>query len=80
MISLPVLMTSSVIVSGLMFELGEGSAIASSEAVNWWPVSPREYVAASALSTSFLYSAFLALAAGTTLPLLRYLDSPTCGQ
>jgi hypothetical protein len=69
MISLPLLMTSAVIVSGLMFELGQGSAISSSEAVNWWPVSPREYVAASALSTSFLYSAFLALSAGITLPL-----------
>ena len=69
MISLPLMMTSAVIVSGLMFELGQGSAISSSEAVNWWPVSPREYVAASALSTSSLYSAFLALAAGVTLPL-----------
>ncbi len=69
MISLPVLMTSAMIVSGLMFELGQGSAISSSEAVNWLPVSPRELVAASALSTSFLYSAFLALAAGITFPL-----------
>jgi len=69
MISLPLLMTSAVIISGLMFELGQGSIISSSEAVNWWPVSPREYVAASALSTSTLYSAFLALAAGVTLPL-----------
>ena len=69
MISVPVLMTSAVIVSGLMFELGQGSAIFSSEAVNWWPVTPREYVAASALSTSSLYSVFLALSAGITLPL-----------
>ena len=69
MISLPVLMTFAMIVSGLMFELGQGSAISSSEAVNWLPVSPREYVVASALSTSSLYSAFLALAAGITLPL-----------
>jgi hypothetical protein len=52
-----------------MFELGQGSAIFSSEAVNWWPVTSREYVAASALSTSSLYSAFLALSAGITLPL-----------
>ena len=69
MISLPVLMTSTMIVAGLMFELGQGSSISSSEAVNWLPISPREYVAASALSTSSLYSAFLALAAGITLPL-----------
>jgi hypothetical protein len=73
LISLPLLMTSAVIIAGLMFELGQGSIISSSEAVNWWPVTSREYVAASALSTSSLYSAFLALAAGVTLPLsLRY--------
>jgi hypothetical protein len=69
LISLPLFMTSAVIIAGLMFELGQGSIISSSEAVNWWPVSPREYVAASALSTSSLYSAFLALSAGVTLPL-----------
>ncbi len=69
LISLPLLMTSAVIIAGLMFELGQGSIISSSEAVNWWPVTPREYVAASALSTSSLYSAFLALAAGVMLPL-----------
>ncbi len=69
MISLPLLITGAVIVAGLMFELGQGSAIFSSEAVNWWPVSTREYVAASALSTSSLYSAFLALSAGVILPL-----------
>ncbi len=68
-ISLPVLMTFATIVAGLMFELGQGSAISSSEAVNWLPVSPREYVAASSLSLSLLYSFFLALAAGITLPL-----------
>ncbi len=73
-ISVPILMTSAVIVSGLMFELGQGSAISSSEAVNWWPVSPREYVAASALSTSSLYSTFLVLSAGITLPLVLKFD------
>lgn len=52
LISLPVLMTLATIISGLMFELGQGSAVSSSEAVNWLPVTPREYVAASALSTS----------------------------
>lgn len=69
LISLPVLMTLATIISGLMFELGQGSAVSSSEAVNWLPVTPREYVAASALSTSSLYSFFLALTAGITLPL-----------
>ena len=69
MISLPLLMTSAVLVAGLMFELGQGSAISSSEAVNWWPVSTREYVAASALSSSSLYSAFLAFSGGAMLPL-----------
>jgi hypothetical protein len=67
LISLPVLMTLATIISGLMFELGQGSAVSSSEAVNWLPISPREYVAASTLSTSSLYSFFLAFAAGVTL-------------
>lgn len=69
MIALPLLMTSVVIVAGLMFELGQGSAIFSSEAVNWWPVSPREHVSASSLSTWSLCSVFLAFSAGITLPL-----------
>ncbi len=69
LISLPVLMTFGVIVAGLTFELSQGSAVSSSEAVNWLPVSPKEYVAASALSMSALYSFILALAAGFTLPL-----------
>ncbi len=69
LISMPVLMTFGVIVAGLMFELSQGSAVSSSEAVNWLPVTPREYVAASSLSISALYSFILALAAGFTLPL-----------
>jgi hypothetical protein len=69
MIGIPVLMTSAVIVAGLMFELGQGSAISSSEAVNWLPLTPGEYVVASALSTSFIYSEILAITAGLTLPL-----------
>ena len=39
LISLPLLITSAVVVAGLMFELSQGSIISSSEAVNWWPVS-----------------------------------------
>ncbi len=69
MIGIPVLMTSAVIVAGLMFELSQGSAISSSEAVNWLPLTPGEYVVASALSTSFVYSEILAITAGLTLPL-----------
>ena len=69
MIGVPILISSSVIVAGLIFELGQGSAISSSEAVNWLPLTTSEYVAASALSTSFIYSELLAITAGLTLPL-----------
>ena len=69
MIGVPILMTSAVIVAGLLFELGQGSAISSSEAVNWLPLTPGEYVVSSALSTSFVYSEVLAIIAGLTLPL-----------
>ncbi len=69
LLSVPLLMTAAVVVAGLMFELGQGSAVSSSEAVNWLPVTPVEYVAASSISTSSVYSAILAVAAGGTLPL-----------
>ncbi len=69
LLSVPLLMTSAVVVAGLMFELGQGSAVSSSEAVNWLPVTPAEYVAASSVSTASVYSAFLAVAGGAMLPL-----------
>jgi len=66
---LPVLLTAAVIVTGVLFELGQSSGLASSEAVNWLPVSPGEYVLASSVSIMFTYSPLLFLCLGFTIPL-----------
>src|ERR1051326_2443525 len=66
---LPIGLTSAVILSGILLELGRGSAFSSSEPVNWMPLSPRQYVAASALSMASVYSPFLMAGIGISLPL-----------
>jgi hypothetical protein len=53
----------------MMFELGQASSIASSEAVNWLPVSPREYVMASSFSVELTYSPLFFVSLGVTVPL-----------
>jgi hypothetical protein len=69
-IVLPVILTSAVILAGILFELGQVSGLASSEAVNWLPVSPIEYVMASSLSVGFIYSPLLFIGLGVTVPLV----------
>jgi hypothetical protein len=66
---LPVILTAVVIVAGLLFELGQSSGLASSEAVNWLPVSPSEYILASSVSIAFTYSPLFFLCIGFTIPL-----------
>ncbi|MGQ9513838.1 MAG: hypothetical protein ACUVTL_02120 [Thermoproteota archaeon] len=68
MIALPIFLTSAIIVAGIMFELGQSSGLSSSETVNWLPISPREYVAASAISMVTMYSPLFAISLGVTLP------------
>jgi len=69
LIVLPVILTSGVILAGILFELGQASGLASSEAVNWLPVSPGEYVLASSVSVVFTYSPLLFISLGVTIPL-----------
>ncbi len=69
LIVLPVILTSAVTLAGILFELGQTSGLASSEAVNWLPVSPREYVVASSFSLVFTYSPLLFIGLGVTIPL-----------
>jgi hypothetical protein len=66
---LPAILTAAVIVAGVLFELGQSSGLASSEAVNWLPVSPSEYILASSVSIAFTYSPLLFLCLGFTIPL-----------
>ncbi len=74
LVGLPLLLTSGIIVAGILFELGQGSGVSSSEAVNWLPISPREYVAASTLSVVAAYSFLLAFGAGIALSLALQFD------
>jgi hypothetical protein len=74
LIALPMLLSSGVILAGILFELGQGAGVSSSEAVNWLPISPKEYVAASSLSTAAAYSPLFAVSAGVTLPLSLEFD------
>jgi len=69
LVVLPVILTSAVILAGILFELGQTGGLASSEAVNWLPISPIEYVVASSLSLELTYSPFLFIGLGVTVPL-----------
>lgn len=69
LVVLPVLLTSGVILGGLLFELGQSTSLATSEAVNWLPVSPNEYILASSTSLEFAYSPLLCLTLGAVIPL-----------
>jgi hypothetical protein len=64
----PVILTSAIILAGILFELGQASGLASSEAVNWLPVSPGEYVMASSFSVELTYSPALFIGLGITIP------------
>lgn len=66
---LPIGLTSAVILSGILLELGRGSIFSSSESVNWLPLTPKEYVTASALSMTAVYSPFLMAGISISLPL-----------
>lgn len=67
--SMPTLVASFVLVTAVMFELSVSSKFASSDVVNWLPVSQTEYVTASTISVSYIYSWLPVSALGITLPL-----------
>lgn len=70
LISFPLGLTSAVILAGILFELGQSGGLASSEAVNWLPVSPVEYVLSSSISVGIAYSPFLFFGLGVIMPLV----------
>jgi len=67
--SLPALIAPFILVAAVLFELSVSSKFASSDSVNWLPVSQTDYVTASVLSVSYTYAFLPALALGVTLPL-----------
>ena len=66
--SLPAFVFLGVFLAAVLFEMGVSSKFASSDVVNWLPLSQAEYVAASTLSVSYMYSFLPALALGVTYP------------
>ncbi len=66
---LPAVILSSILVLGLVLEVSSGSQFASSDTVNWLPVTASEYVAASTLSLLIYYSIFPVAVLGATLSL-----------
>ena len=66
---LPAIILTITLVMGLVLEVSTGSQFASSDTVNWLPVTASEYVAASTISLFAYYSIFPVVALGVTLPL-----------
>src|SRR5438445_3226688 len=54
---------------GLLWEVNASTEAESTDTINWLPITPAEYVAASALSTSYTYSPLLMVAFGYSLPI-----------
>jgi hypothetical protein len=67
--SLPALLPPFIFVAAVLFELNVSSKFASSDVINWLPVSQTDYVSASVLSVSYSYSFVVALGLGVTFPL-----------
>jgi hypothetical protein len=60
----PLYATAAVLVAGVMFELTATAKFAGSDAVNWLPVTPGEYVLASSTAIAYTYSPALAFLLG----------------
>jgi hypothetical protein len=69
---LPLVAVGVVLVAGVMFELTTTAKFAGSDAANWLPLTPTEYVAASAAAIAYTYSPAAALALGVLLPFALY--------
>lgn len=66
---IPMIVLVIVLLVGIMFELNASSRFASSDTVNWLPISRSEYVIASAISVGYNYSPYFCIAEGVGLAL-----------
>ena len=66
---IPIFVIGFFFTMGLLWELNASSESESTDAVNWLPISPSEYVFASSLSTSYTYSPLVAASIGWALPI-----------
>ncbi|MGI0130862.1 MAG: hypothetical protein ACREEC_12065, partial [Thermoplasmata archaeon] len=61
---LPLAAVAVVVIAGTMFELTVTARFSGSDAVNWMPITPAEYVVSSASAVAFTYSPAIALLLG----------------
>ncbi len=61
---IPLFAVAAVLVAGVMFELTATVKFAGSDAVNWLPVTPGEYVLASSSAIAYTYSPAIAFVLG----------------
>lgn len=64
----PLVAVAAVLVAGVMFELTTTSKFSGSDAANWLPITPSEYVAASSSAIAYTYSPAIALLLGALFP------------
>jgi hypothetical protein len=64
---LPLAAIGAVVIAGTMFELTSTAKFAGSDAANWMPITPGEYVASSSGAIAYTYSPALALLLGGLL-------------
>ena len=67
--SLPALIAPFILIAAVLFEVSVSSKFASSDVVNWLPVTQTDYVTGSVLSVSYMYSFLPAMTLGALLPL-----------
>jgi hypothetical protein len=65
---LPLVAVAAVLVAGTMFELTTTAKFSGSDAANWLPITPTEYVAASSSAIAYTYSPAVALFLGALFP------------
>ena len=77
LVSLPVVIFSLMVLLGSLGEIAVSTGFTSSDAVNWLPITPLEYVFASSLSVFYTYSILLSAGLGVTLLLALKLGLAT---
>src|SRR5207249_2126110 len=65
----PLVLVGFYFTMGLLWEVNASTEAESTDAINWLPITPGEYVAASSLSTGYTYSPLLMVAFGYALPI-----------